>query len=109
MKPALQIEKGVVDSVIAHIAGELVVKYHKEMMTIFKKVMATNGNVSISIDSPESIDLCFIQLLSAFKNQCSREGRAVSISSVLHEPEAKLMARLRLLHLLNYKTTQSLL
>lgn len=98
MKPDLNITV-INGEVHATLAGELTIRYQKEMKALFIQ-MIKEQPLSITVSNPDMVDLCFLQLWWAFVRQLNANGHPIKISSVLPESEEQLLKRLNLLSLL---------
>ncbi|MBL0740614.1 hypothetical protein [Chryseolinea lacunae] len=100
MKPTAsiaQIEQGHLRVVFG---GELVLKYQSELKSIFTGLNDRSEPLEIQLLKPEGIDLCFLQMLEAFRREKKRANRKVTVSATLEEENADLLKRTGLLHLL---------
>jgi anti-anti-sigma regulatory factor len=103
MKPDLKIitlEGGITE---ARFSGNLSVKYAKDILKLFKS-LKHDGPVTIHIDQPSGIDLCFLQVLYAYKKHCSKSGIQVTITSTLHAAEESMIRRTGFHNFISTKT-----
>jgi hypothetical protein len=83
----------------ATITGTLTVKFHAEIYGVLQKAMREVNH--IVIQTPESIDLCGLQLLWACYHLAKINGRTLTLELHLQEADEKLLQRTGFKHLAN--------
>lgn len=75
------------------LSGQLVYKYHAELLSIFCSLVQEVDAIEMHLDLPSGIDLSFLQMLMAFKNERSAGGKLLKVKASLLEADEQLIAR----------------
>lgn len=105
MKPEFKIKKEKTGLLNARLSGSLTLRHHDELKDIFQKLKTLNSTVTINIEAPDELDLCFLQMLWSFIKQCQLTGRIVTVLASVQEADEKLLSRLNLIPLLKHNPT----
>lgn len=75
------------------LSGQLTLKYHKELLSVFNSIDQEADDIELHLDLPSGIDLSFLQMLMAYKNERSAGGKLLRVNASLQEADEQLMRR----------------
>ena len=93
MKPKVKNEKKRKGVIQIALSGDLTLKYHKELSSIFNSIDVTSEVIELRLDQPSAIDLSFLQMLAAYRTERKRKGKLLYVSALLSEADEKLISR----------------